>query len=184
MLAHRIRLLVVTSVLVLTGCGSGDGERGAAVGTGKAPASTAPTVAESPTAAESPLAFTATTLDGKPFDGRSLAGKPSVLWFWAPWCPTCLSQAPGIRAAAERYAGKVTIVGVAGLASAEEMPDFVRMAKVEALPHLSDEPGVLWRRFQVREQSIVVLLDATGAVAFQGRLTAAELPAKIGTLVG
>ena len=56
------------------------------------------------------LAFTATTLDGEPFDGMSLAGKPTVLWFWAPWCPVCLQQAPGVRAAIEQYGDKVNIV--------------------------------------------------------------------------
>ncbi|MDH2393959.1 redoxin family protein, partial [Streptomyces sp. HNM0663] len=32
-------------------------------------------------------------MDGKPFDAKTLAGKPAVLWFWAPWCPTCKGQA-------------------------------------------------------------------------------------------
>ncbi|MFV0132387.1 hypothetical protein ACLGIH_03845 [Streptomyces sp. HMX87] len=31
------------------------------------------------------LNFTATTVDGKPFDAKTLAGNPTVLWFWAPW---------------------------------------------------------------------------------------------------
>jgi hypothetical protein len=30
--------------------------------------------------------FAGTTVEGKPFSGASLAGKPTVLWFWAPWC--------------------------------------------------------------------------------------------------
>ena len=31
------------------------------------------------------LDFNATTVSGDPFDGASLDGKPTVLWFWAPW---------------------------------------------------------------------------------------------------
>lgn len=30
------------------------------------------------------LGFTATTLDGSTLDTATLAGKPTVLWFWAP----------------------------------------------------------------------------------------------------
>ena len=30
------------------------------------------------------LQFTATLADGGEFDGTSLAGRPAVLWFWAP----------------------------------------------------------------------------------------------------
>jgi thiol-disulfide isomerase/thioredoxin len=36
------------------------------------------------------LRFDAKTVDGKDFSGQSLAGKPAVLWFWAPWCPVVL----------------------------------------------------------------------------------------------
>jgi thiol-disulfide isomerase/thioredoxin len=96
-----------------------------------------------PPATPSLLAFTATTLDGQPFDGMSLAGKPAVLWFWAPWCPICLQQAPGVRAAVAQYAGKVNIIGVAGLDKTEAMPEFVGLAKVEAMTHIADEPGTV-----------------------------------------
>ena len=126
--------------------------------------------------------FRGTTVDGEPFDGATLAGKPTVLWFWAPWCPTCLGQAPGVRAAVERSAGAVNLVGVAGLDTAEAMPGFVRMAKVGAMTHVSDEAGVIWKRFEVTEQSIFVFLDATGAETFRGRLGAAEIPARVAAL--
>jgi thiol-disulfide isomerase/thioredoxin len=134
--------------------------------------------------AESPLAFTATTVDGDRFDGSSLAGKPAVLWFWAPWCPTCLGQAPGVREAVAEHADQVGIVGVAGLDKAEAMPDFVRMAKVEGMPHISDEAGDLWKKFGVREQSTLVFLDAAGKVTFRGKLTADEIPGRVAALLG
>jgi thiol-disulfide isomerase/thioredoxin len=131
-----------------------------------------------------PLAFTATTLDGKPFDGMSLSGRPAVLWFWAPWCPICLQQAPGVRDAVARYADRVGIVGVAGLDKAAAMPDFVRLAKVEAMTHLADEAGVVWKRFGVTAQSTFVLLDSSGQVTFKGRLDADEVPDRVGALLG
>ncbi|WP_306454825.1 hypothetical protein [Streptomyces sp. WZ.A104] len=51
-------------------------------------------------------------MDGKPFDGSTLAGKPTVLWFWVPWCAKCKAQAADTAA---DHTGKANVVGVAGL---------------------------------------------------------------------
>ncbi|MGH8775288.1 MAG: TlpA disulfide reductase family protein [Jiangellaceae bacterium] len=53
------------------------------------------------------LTFTATTVDGEQFAGSSLAGRPAVLWFWAPWCPTCVAEAPDVLAVADRHGDQV-----------------------------------------------------------------------------
>jgi thiol-disulfide isomerase/thioredoxin len=168
LLASRLGCLLVVGALALAGCGG--------PGAGADP--------PEPTPAGALLAFSATTVDGKAFDGKSLAGKPAVLWFWAPWCPTCLGQAPGVREAVDLYADDVTIVGVAGLDNAEAMPDFVRMAKVEAMPHIADVAGDVWKRFEVREQSIFVLMDRDGKITFRGRLSSDEVPDRVAALLG
>ncbi|HEU5108007.1 MAG TPA: redoxin domain-containing protein [Micromonosporaceae bacterium] len=165
MVARQLgRLLIVAAVVALTACGGADD-----------PADPA---------GEALLDFTATTVDGKAFDGRSLAGKPAVLWFWAPWCPVCLGQAPGVRETAEEYGGRVAVVGVAGLDKAEAMPEFIRLAKVESVPHLSDEAGEVWKRFGVTAQSTFVLIDADGTVTFKGRLDADEVADRAAALLG
>ena len=61
------------------------------------PSATSPTPAAG-AAVPQTLAFTATAVDGQPFDAATLAGRPVVLWFWAAWCPRC-------RAAADDVAG-------------------------------------------------------------------------------
>lgn len=158
--------LLLLAGLALAGCGGG----------GQPPAGGA-------TPAEPLLAFNATTLDGKPFDGRTLSGKPAVLWFWAPWCPVCLQQAPGVREAVSTYGDRVNIIGVAGLDKTEAMPEFVRLAKVETMTHLADEAGVVWKRFEVTSQSIFVLLDADGQITFKGRLSASDVPDRVAALL-
>jgi thiol-disulfide isomerase/thioredoxin len=169
LLTHRLGWLLVAAVLALASCGD------------PAPGETA---GDQPAATGPLLAFTATTLDGKPFDGTSLTGKPTVLWFWAPWCPTCLGQAPGVREAVNKYADDVNIVGVAGLADLDAMPEFVRLAKVESMTHLADEAGEVWKRFEVTEQSVFVLINAAGQVTFRGRLDADEVPDRVAALRG
>jgi thiol-disulfide isomerase/thioredoxin len=174
MIARRLAGLLVMAVLatgVLTACGD---RREPSTPGADQPAGT-------PTG--SLLEFTSTTVDGKPFDGRSLAGKPAVLWFWAPWCPVCLGQAPGVREAVEQHGDRVAVVGVAGLDEAAAMPEFIRLAKVEAIPHLSDEPGDVWKRFGITAQSTFVLIDAQGTVTFRGRLDADDIPDRVAALL-
>lgn len=161
-------VLLVGALLASFGCGGAPG------------ASTA-----SPPSTSGPLlAFSGRTVDGKSIEARSLQGKPVALWFWAPWCPTCLMQAPGIRQAQERSAAKVNIVGVAGLDQAAAMPEFVRLAKVSAITNVSDPEGTIWKRFGVSEQSVLILLDASGAEVYRGKPAAAEIPGRIAALVG
>jgi thiol-disulfide isomerase/thioredoxin len=167
-MTRRLTAVIVVAVLALAGCGA---QPGSAVPPA-APAATGPL-----------LAFTATTLDGAAFDGMSLAGKPAVLWFWAPWCPICLQQAPGVREAVAKYGDRVNIIGVAGLDKTAAMPEFVRLAKVQGMTHIADEAGVVWKRFGITEQSIFVLLDADGTVVGKGRLAADEISDHVADLL-
>lgn len=135
-------------------------------------------------AGEVDLDFTVDTLDGGTFDGKTLAGKPAVLWFWAPWCPTCVAEAPSVKQAATTYAGKVNVVGVAGMDKVSEMQWFVDLTKVDNIEHLADEQGVVWKRFGVTAQSTYVLLNASGQVEYRGYLGEGELDSKLAGMVG
>jgi thiol-disulfide isomerase/thioredoxin len=121
------------------------------------------------------LDFTATTLDGATFEGATLVGKPALLWFWAPWCPTCAGQADHVSEVADTYAGKVNVVGVGGLDQADAMRTFVEDRGVDNFVHLSDEAGVVWQRFGITSQSTYVVLDAKGVVVAQGVLSQDDL---------
>jgi thiol-disulfide isomerase/thioredoxin len=128
------------------------------------------------------LGFTVTTVDGATFDGTSLAGKPAVLWFWAPWCPTCAVQAPQVTKLAERYDGRIGVIGVAGLDDLAAMHRFLDVTKVHGITHLADEQGVVWRRFGVTAQSTFVLLDSSGAIIYRGYLNPDDLDRRLAEL--
>ncbi len=131
------------------------------------------------------LDFTATTVDGKPFDAKTLAGKATVLWFWAPWCPTCKGQAAETAKVAAANAGKVNVVGVAGLDKNAAMRDFVSDTGTGSFPHLSDENGEVWKRFEVTQQSHYVILDKTGKTVYEGVLPGGKgLAEKVAGLTG
>ncbi|UFU06645.1 redoxin family protein [Ruania halotolerans] len=126
------------------------------------------------------LTFTATTVDGAEFDGASLAGSPAVLWFWAPWCPTCRAQIPNVTSLGEQYAGEVAVVGVGGLDSAEAIADLA--AEIPNVQHLVDDEGEVWSHFGITQQSTFVVLDAHGEIVDEGSLSDDQLNTTVAEL--
>jgi peroxiredoxin len=146
----RVRLilpaLLAAVALVLSGCGAGT----------RSGTTTA--------AAANSLDFTGTTLDGKKFDAAGLKGRPVVLWFWAPWCATCAQEAETLKDVVPKFAGKLDIVGVAGMGKESEMRTFVSDYKLAGFPQIADGEGVIWKKFGITEQSVYVLIDRNGKV--------------------
>lgn len=142
---------------------------------------TAPTTAG--TGVPETLRFTTRTVDGQPFDAAALAGKPTVLWFWAAWCPRCRAAADDVAAVHRDNASRVNVVGVAGLRSGEDqMRGFVREQGIGGFPNLADDAGEVWRRFNVTTQEYYVLLDRAGNVVHSGPLSAQELRQRVAAL--
>jgi len=52
------------------------------------------------------------TFDGVEYDLGQLRGTPIVINFWASWCVACRLEAPVLRAAANRYAGRIQFLGI------------------------------------------------------------------------
>ncbi|MEO6512312.1 MAG: redoxin family protein, partial [Nocardioides sp.] len=160
---------------LLTACGDagadsaadpgGGVDRGAVTSAAPTPESTpSPTRSGSraPTSQAVPavLQFTGTQVGGAPFDGASLAGKPAVVWFWAPWCPVCKSQIPQVQAAAAAYAGEAGVIGIGSLDDGDAIAGFA--GEASGVTMLQDPDGELWRHFGITEQSTFVVLDAAG----------------------
>ena len=170
----RVRLLVpaflIGATVAVAGCGSATHGGAAAKPAAKPVAENKPQHKpdEKPGTVPETLKFTGTTLDGKHFDGASMAGHPVVLWFWAPWCATCAGEAATVADAANQYKGKVDILGVAGMGPEKDMHQFVKDEQVGNITHLSDDAGVVWKRFGITEQSLYVMLDRTGKVVVKG----------------
>jgi thiol-disulfide isomerase/thioredoxin len=131
------------------------------------------------------LTFTGKTLEGAPFDAAVMAGKPALLWFWAPWCATCAQQAASIGDLDKEYGNRLAILGIAGLDDSEQaMQEFVNDLDVGAVPHLDDRTGELWKRFKVVQQSSFVLIDRKGSVVHTGWMDDVDLRARVKTLAG
>ena len=135
-------------------------------------------------AADDRLQFTATTLSGAPFNGASLQGKPSVLWFWTPWCPFCNAEAPGVSQVAAANPA-VTFVGVAAHSDAAAMQNFVSKYNLN-FTTLNDADGSIWARYDVPWQPAWVFYRADGSSTFVNNPTSAmshdELAGRVAAL--
>ncbi len=128
------------------------------------PAPDGPMAAADPAEAPAQLQFSTTTLDGQPFDGTSLYGQPTVLYFWASWCPICQSEAPGISAALKELPDGVQAIGIPGRSDTASMQKFVDTYGLGDMTQLVDESGTLWANFQVASQPALVTIAADGTV--------------------
>lgn len=158
---RSVALLVTSTVLLLSGCGAGT----TAAGSGAAETTGTGTQAD--------YSFSAETIDGTVLEGSSLEGQPVVLWFWAPWCPTCRAQSPNVSALADEYEGEVAVVGVGGLDDAAAIGDLA--ADIPYVTHLVDDEGEVWRHFGVTEQSTYTVIDADGEIVAEQYLDDADL---------
>lgn len=180
---------VVTAIALLSACGTGTGHSGDA-GAVRSPGTetgqdSAATRAPTPEAVPvEELRFTATTLEGERFSGESLAGRPVVLWFWAPWCPNCRAEAPSIARAAKAHE-QVTFVGVASREEVGAMRDFVRDYGVDGFTHLDDGDGKLWQRFGITYQPAYAFISTDGTVTVEKQqLSESELADRLTRLAG
>jgi peroxiredoxin len=120
--------------------------------------------------------FELTTLSGDDFKLSSLRGTPVVLNFWATWCPPCRAELPELKAASERYAGQVVIIGV----NQAEMAATVAKSAAERglkFPIPLDLSGAVSRLYGVRSLPTTFFIDRDGVIrqVQRGPLTEAVL---------
>lgn len=188
-------VLTGVALLALTGCGSGSDDNaaepadtGSADGAGGDPDADADGEgAGEPGGAEVPehLSFTTTTVDGAVFEGSSLAGEKAVLWFWAHNCPVCQAEAPGIKAAQEKWGDELTFVGVPGNGSPDQDREFVDEYGLDGFVHARDEDGSLWTTYGVPAQPAFAFLDEDGTMNVElGTLSEDDLNGYLSALAG
>jgi len=92
------------------------------------------------------------------------AGKPTLLWFWAPHCTFCMREAPDLLSFAADYGDAVHILGIGARDDLDLAHDFVDRTDTASLPMLWDPSGDTWIHYRVTNQPTVVVLSAEGEV--------------------
>jgi len=163
---------VLASSLLVSGCG-GDGSDH--VSTQKMPSAAAivdQTVAgaSAGTAAKPNTALPDLTVvrvaSGKTAQLPTLAeaGKPTLLWFWAPHCTFCRAEAPDLLAFAKAHGSQVQILGLGAQDDLNQAVDFLADTSTQNLEMVWDKTGKSWLHFKVTNQPTVIVLDAKGKV--------------------
>jgi thiol-disulfide isomerase/thioredoxin len=184
MLTFRVPAAVaLASILVLSGCSS-------STETEQAPVTGEPTSSEvtneslgdpveevQPEVVVTPLpAFSSVTLAGESVTQATYEGKPTIMWFWAPWCTVCRAEAPTLAEVATELDGSVDVVGVAALGSTEEMNAFVSDTGISNFTQLADPNAEVWSVFGVASQPAFAFISADGSIDIvQGSLGKDEI---------
>lgn len=107
----------------------------------------------------------------------SFEGQPTVINFWAVWCPFCVEEMPDLEAAHQRLGDAVRFVGVD-----REDPDqdpALRLADETGVTYLlvRDPQGEYYRAVGGRGMPTTLLVDADGRIRFRhsGPLTTQQL---------
>ncbi|MFZ5875894.1 MAG: TlpA family protein disulfide reductase [Nitrospirota bacterium] len=127
------------------------------------------TLAVSALAAPSDAApdFALTTLDGKTISKASLAGKPTLLMFWASWCGTCQHELPNVKALYEQHKAEgLQAVAIGFQDSEANIRGYVQShQRTFVFPAAYDTRNQVSTLFRARGTPTFVLLDAEGRVA-------------------
>jgi thiol-disulfide isomerase/thioredoxin len=109
-------------------------------------------------------------LDGKATDLSQFYGnKPVVLEFWATWCPLCKKLEPSLEAARQKYAGKVTFVGVgvsANQTAARQM-EYIQKQHLSG-DYVFDDADAAVKAFKAPHTSYIVIIDRQMKVVYTG----------------
>lgn len=112
-----------------------------------------------------------------------LTGKPTVINFWASWCPPCRRELPTLQEAAARWRGQVNIVGID---INDRRGSALRTAKAAGTtyPLLFDRAGEVAQAYRVVNLPTTVFISADGRVVARhtGAMSRTDLARAIRTL--
>ncbi len=118
-------------------------------------------------------------LGGGTFTSAALAGRPSVVLFWASWCPPCSDPGGALDALGAAIGPRRSEMNVVTVASWDAPADLAAylVKHPTELPVVLDDDGARGRAWGFIAIPSFVLLDAEGRVAavHAGAITAADL---------
>jgi thiol-disulfide isomerase/thioredoxin len=120
-------------------------------------------------AAESKIAavdFTVLDSNGKEIKLSDMRGKPTVINFWATWCPPCRSEMPHFQDAYESLGDEVNFMMIDLLAGGETRQKARQYADSEgfSFPIYYDATGEASGKYNVSAIPTSIFVDADGSI--------------------
>jgi cytochrome c biogenesis protein CcdA/thiol-disulfide isomerase/thioredoxin len=122
-----------------------------------------------------------TTFDGAQVSLADYGGRPTVVNFWASWCPSCVAElSAAIVPAQERFGDRVDFVGVNLQDEQDEALDLVADTGVQ-FDLVEDVDGELYREFGAIAMPFTAFISADGEVVadHNGALSESALTERI-----
>jgi peroxiredoxin len=108
--------------------------------------------------------FTLTTLTDEPVTLSQLRGKPTLINFWASWCPPCRQELPALQSTYDAYGETINFLAVNVKESRGTVQSFAEKMNL-TFPILLDGQGqVSDHLYQVRGIPTTLFVDARGVV--------------------
>ena len=107
-------------------------------------------------------AFSGVTTEGTSISLASLRGKPTLVQFWATWCPVCHQEDGAIASLAQDHQ-VITVAEDSG--GAPNVAGYLASKNLR-FPAISDDSGAIGRAFGVDRYPTSFILDASGNVRF------------------
>lgn len=157
--------LATASALLLAACGTGQGTA-SPPDAGSAGETTAGRV-EGPSAVAATILPEVKVLDvgtGKEVALRSVqtVDRPLLIWAWAPHCPVCAGEAPGVQAFAEEHEDDLSVVGLGTQDDFGMAQSFVETYGVSRPTMLWDPGFDSWQSLGITAQPTWILLSPQG----------------------
>ena len=137
-------------------------------GSGAGPVSTSGVLPAIPVLdSQNTLSFTVPTISGSDFSLQSVRGKPTVLYFMAYWCPTCVPEARALGELYRKYGNRISIVAL-------DVDPSSTPTLLERFRSLAGNPGYTFaldsgdrvaRALGVRYLETNVFVDSAGSIA-------------------
>lgn len=123
-------------------------------------------------------------LNAKDVKLSDFRGKVVVLNFWATWCGPCRDELPVLQSLAQRYGGRLVVVGVDEGEAGATVAAFARTNGL-SYPILLDVQMTTGHDYEVSTIPRTLVIDGNGVIRYnrRGTLIPADLDAALKTLL-
>jgi peroxiredoxin len=110
--------------------------------------------------------FALNTFDGRPVALTDLKGKPTLINFWASWCPPCLEETPALIEAFNELKGSDPNIEFVGIGTNDDKANLLKFAENNNVPYIvvEDPDGKASDAYGIRGMPTTVFLDSAGVV--------------------